>query len=318
MTRAVALLFTFLLCAGSALAQSGDADKLFKMARDASKRGDHATACRLFKESHALDPALGTLHNIARCEEEQGHLASAVQRYREVVAQAPAGSERAEYATKRLAWLEPKVPTLRLRLASDDASLGASVSVDGRLLASAELSLASSLDPGKHVVEVRRKDGVARTYDVTLNEAEHRELEIAAVPHTEPAPNVEPRASPTAVAVPPPAHQPTPPDRDTRPKGRDTTLGWVVLGAGAGALALSGVAALFVLDRKATVEKDCDANLVCKSQAGKDAADSGQTWSTIGTIAFVAGAVGVGAGTYLLVSAEPAKKSAFISASATF
>lgn len=305
-----------LLSVGPALAQGSDADKLFKMARDASKRGDHATACRLFKESHALDPALGTLHNIARCEEEQGHLASAVQRYREVVAQAPAGSERAEYATKRLAWLEPKVPTLRLRLAADSAD--ARVAVDGRLLEPTELSVALSLDPGKHAIEVRRKDGVVRAYEVELKEAERRELEVAQVPEDAPRPVESPRPLTRRSA---PAPKPAPTSsagQDARPRGGDTTLGWVVLGAGAGALALSGVAALFVLDRKATVEKDCDANLVCKSQAGKDAADSGQTWSTIGTIAFVAGAVGVGAGTYLLVSAEPAKKSAFISASATF
>lgn len=314
--RAFTFACLFSLCASAALAQGSDADALFKMARDASKRGDHETACRLFKESHALDPALGTLHNIARCEEDLGHVASAVQRYREVIAQAAPGSERAEYAIKRLRLLEPKVPELRLRLARNSES--AAVAIDGRLLEAGELSRAVILDPGKHLIEVRREDGVAKTYTVTLAEGEHRELEVAAVPPPDAAPAPVPPPPPQALPAPAARREPVAPQRDSRPTPRDTTLGWVVLGTGAGALALSGVAALIVLDRKATVEKDCDANLVCKSETGKRAAESGQVWSTIGTIAFVAGVAGVGAGTYLIVSAEPAHKTAFIGARAAF
>jgi hypothetical protein len=92
----------------------------------------------------------------------------------------------------------------------------------------------------------------------------------------------------------------------------------VLVGAGAAGLVLSGVAALIVLDKKSIVEEDCDENLVCKSEAGKNAADTGQTWSTIGTIAFVVGVAGAGAGTYLLLTAEPEHKSGFVGVRATF
>ena len=53
------------------------AEALFEAGRQAATRGDWTTACPKFAESQRLDPAPGTLLNLADCEEHLGHLASA-------------------------------------------------------------------------------------------------------------------------------------------------------------------------------------------------------------------------------------------------
>lgn len=305
------------LVAAPAAATETEADALFRMGREAMQRGDHGTACRLFGESYALDAAVGTLLNLARCEEELGRIASARQRYTAVMAQSDAGSDRHAYAKKRFDALAPRIPYLTLRLPG--GTTGATVSIDGRVLSEAEVGVALAVDPGKRAIEVRRADGVAKQYEVTLAESEKKELEVA-------PPADAPSSPPAAAALPAAAQpqQPAPmplgaPHHDAPPPAPpDRTLGWVLVGAGAAGLLLSGVAALVVLDRKSVVEEDCDENLVCKTEAGKNAADTGQTWSTIGTIAFVAGVAAAGTGTYLVLTAEPEQKSAFVGLRAAF
>jgi hypothetical protein len=233
------------------------------------------------------------------------------------MAQSEATSDRHAYAKKRLDALVPRLPRLTLRLAAGAAP--AVVSIDGRALTDAELGVAIPVDPGKRLIEVRREDGVTKRYEVTLAEAQVSTLEVAPAPE-QPAPALAPEAPAAAPSNPPepvPAPLPTPP-RDAPRASADTTLAWVLIGAGAAGLALSGVAALVVLDRKSVVEEECDENLVCKSQAGKNAADTGQTWSTIGTVAFVVGLAGAGAGTYLILTAEPDRQSAFVGVRAAF
>src|SRR5688572_24536755 len=81
---------SLLAIASRAAAQPTDsvaaAEQIFEQARAAFDRGDYATACPLFEASQKLDPALGTLLNMATCYEKAGQLASAWGRYREVLA----------------------------------------------------------------------------------------------------------------------------------------------------------------------------------------------------------------------------------------
>src|ERR1041384_7022387 len=53
------------------------AETLFREGREAVKRADYAVACPKFQESQRLDPAIGTLLNLALCEESWGGLADA-------------------------------------------------------------------------------------------------------------------------------------------------------------------------------------------------------------------------------------------------
>jgi hypothetical protein len=64
----------------AASADSAAAEALFREGRDAAKHGDLETACADFAESQRLDPAPGTLLNLAECEEKLGRVASACSR----------------------------------------------------------------------------------------------------------------------------------------------------------------------------------------------------------------------------------------------
>src|SRR6185295_14702479 len=81
--RALSLLFCLLaaLCSSPvARAQARDpaaAEALFSAGREAFEKGDYATACPKFEESHRLDPGAGALINLAACREKLGKLASA-------------------------------------------------------------------------------------------------------------------------------------------------------------------------------------------------------------------------------------------------
>ena len=55
------------------------AEALFRSGREAAAAGDHGVACARFRESQRLQPAAGTLLNLAICEE---HLRQLVEAFR--------------------------------------------------------------------------------------------------------------------------------------------------------------------------------------------------------------------------------------------
>ncbi|HKO49490.1 MAG TPA: hypothetical protein VJV79_17295 [Polyangiaceae bacterium] len=68
------------------------------------------------------------------------------------------------------------------------------------------------------------------------------------------------------------------------------------------------VAGILVLDRKNTVDQNCTDH-VC-NQTGHDAAQSGKTLGVLTSVGLITGAVGLGAATYLFLSAPaPSEKS---------
>src|SRR5687768_3323445 len=64
------------------------ADSLFREAEQFFRAGEIAGACARLAESHRLDPALGTLINLALCHERQGRTATAMTELHEALATA--------------------------------------------------------------------------------------------------------------------------------------------------------------------------------------------------------------------------------------
>ncbi|HVJ18617.1 MAG TPA: hypothetical protein VM686_24520, partial [Polyangiaceae bacterium] len=60
-----------------------------------------------------------------------------------------------------------------------------------------------------------------------------------------------------------------------------------------------------VLDAKSTVDENCDAEKRCTPE-GLDASESGKTYGIVTTVGLAVGAVGLGVGSYLVLSATPA------------
>src|SRR5262245_34891354 len=97
------------LGAGAATAQGPDAagaEWLFREGRALMKEGNLTAACPKLAESLRFDPAVGTLMNLAECEEREGKTASAWQRWGAAADQLPASDRRRATALARARALE--------------------------------------------------------------------------------------------------------------------------------------------------------------------------------------------------------------------
>src|SRR5262245_10219582 len=176
----IAIVLSLCATAPAALAQATDpaaAEALFREGRTLADAGDYAGACSKFRESERLDPAIGTVFNIADCEERQGHLARAWTLYREVAQRLPQSDGRRAIAEQRVSALEPKLPRLNVRL-GPNAPATSRVEKDGVELGAASLGSELPLDPGAHVVRVSAPGRETQEYRVNLSEAEHLTLDV--------------------------------------------------------------------------------------------------------------------------------------------
>src|SRR5580704_15523931 len=127
-----------------AAAQGSDAASataLFQEGREAAKKGDYATACLKMEESFRIDAAVGTLLNLADCQEHLGHLASAWQRFQEAADKLAAADDRLAAVKQRVAALAPRLPKLVVTLAPG-APPDTRVTRDGLALSAASLGAA--------------------------------------------------------------------------------------------------------------------------------------------------------------------------------
>ena len=100
------------LTSGHASAQAGQnqaaAQALYDEARKLVEAKNFAAACPKFKESYDLDPAGGTLLNLADCYERQGKPALAWTTFKDalVAAERDSNAGRVEFAKTHIAALE--------------------------------------------------------------------------------------------------------------------------------------------------------------------------------------------------------------------
>jgi tetratricopeptide (TPR) repeat protein len=173
-----------LAIARPALAQPTDsvaaAEQLFEQARALFDKGNFAEACPRFGASYKLDPALGTLLNMATCYEMLGHIASAWGHYREVVVLATKAGDkvRIDIARQRIAALEPRLPKLTIR-APKAAVAGLIVTRDDVPIDVAVLGSSIYVDPGEHVVTASAPNYKTFTAMVSIAEADAKEVQIA-------------------------------------------------------------------------------------------------------------------------------------------
>ncbi len=310
MTRAVrrvaatiAIAATTCLLAPSAGAQARDpaaAEALFRQGREAVERKDYKTACSKFRESQRLDPALGTLFNIADCEEKMGRLATAWTLFQEVAQRLPADDRRRPIATARTKQLEPRLPRLTIN-ATTELPEGTTVLRDAVELGAASLGAPLPVDPGPHTIVVRAPGHEPAEFDVSLEEAQSHTLAVTIgaklAEGTDPVKGVG--------------------DGKSRTSSKNG-LGYVFGGVGLAGLLVGGVTGLMTLKKKSTVDANCDAQKRCNKK-GADAADSGKTLGTISTVGLVVGGVGLGLGAYFLIRGgkEGAPETALVSSAGT-
>jgi hypothetical protein len=205
----------------------------------------------------------------------------------------PDGDERRAIAAARAKHLDARLPRLRIRLVAS-APVGTRIERDGVELGRASLDTPLPVEPGSHRVVVRAPGHADREFRVTLAAGEA--LDVVVMPGVATGANPEPTTSS---------------DSGSGQK----TAGFVVAGAGLLALAGGVITGAMLLGKKSTVDQNCDASKRCNAR-GLEAADAGETLGVLTTVALATGAVALGAGTYLVLSASPNDDRGAASASA--
>ncbi|HEY2513035.1 MAG TPA: hypothetical protein VGI39_19340, partial [Polyangiaceae bacterium] len=256
---------------GSVAFAQGDpaaADALFRRGREAAERGDWEVACPQFAESQRLDPAPGTLLNLAGCEEHVGQVASAYEHYRAAIDTLPRSDDRLPFARQHLAALEKRVPHLTLDAAAA-LPKGARVERDDVALGAASLGLALPVNPGLHRIVVKAEGRAEAVVTVRVAEGEAKRVVLEA---GAPRATVSLEASGPVVV----------PMGNERGEHRDepTSSPHPLRGVAIGALAVGGVGVVLgavaggiVLGKKSVIQdpSHCDQTTHACDQTGADA-----------------------------------------------
>jgi hypothetical protein len=259
-------------------ADPAGAEAVFLQGRTAMEAGRFEEACSKFAESERLDPAAGTLMNLATCEEKVGRLASAWQHWREALDLLPAGDDRKGFARGRVDELERRLSHLTVKLAPGEND-GARVLRDGVELGAASRGVALPVDPGAHEVTVDLPGHRTERVTIVLAEAEHRSVEVHAGP-----------LEPVAVGAATP-----------RRGGALATLGWILGGVGVAGGVTAAVTSVLLVKDKSTADANCP-DKACVNQKGLDAVSQGKALIPVNAAAFTVGAAGLGLGAYFVLS----------------
>lgn len=254
------------------------AEALFRAGREAMKRGDPQTACARFGESHRLDPAPGTLLNLAECDEILAKLATAWAHLREAIDGMQPNDDRIPDAKRKVLELEPRLPRVVIRLASG-APPSSKVTRDGVDVGPGSFGVPLPVDPGRHTVLVTAPGFADRRYDIVTAERTETELVVDV------GATMKPVSSPTSSP------------RETTAGGR--TPGWILLGASLVAVGVGTATGVLAIDRNQSMSDHCDATRVCDG-IGVAAASEGRTFDVASTVSFVAAGVLAGSGLYWL------------------
>lgn len=280
------------------------AEALFDEGKKLMAQGQFAQACPKLAESQRLDPAAGTLLNLAACYERAGQNASAWITYKETisVAERSGRKEWAAAAGKKAAALEPTLSKITIVVAPAARVTGLVVKRDGVTTSSAEWGIAIPLDPGKHVVEASAPD--KKTWTMNLELGPKSDLQTVNVPALDsPGASTTPPTTPVNGITTTPTT--SPPTADTRSGGSSLRL--VGLGlAGVGVIGV-GVGALFGLSASTSFDDakpDCNADQSLCNSNGLAKIDDAKSAATLSTIGFIAGGALIAGGLVLFLTAK--------------
>jgi hypothetical protein len=275
-----------------------DAKDLFDRGRAFRARGDCASAVPLFRNAFELYPdGLGSLRNLAECEEALGQFASARRVWldlkrvllRNDAPKYQGWDQDAEQAAARLA---SKVATLTIdmNVANPQGETlsgeGVEVTLNGERLAHNLVGTPLERDPGRYIIRAAGRRVVAREQTVELVGGQAKRVVLGVVVTLEP------------------------PQGDAGSHGEATkrTAAWVAMGVGAAGLIGAGVSAIVRqsafgdLSGQGCKPQDAkyDCPLTAQMSTVQSAIDHGHTASTLVNVFITVGSVGLATGLVLL------------------
>jgi hypothetical protein len=264
------------------------AEALFQQAKMLTEQHRYDEACPKFAASYKLDKTLGTLLNLADCEEHINHVASAWAHWGEAVELAQkTGDKRDAFAGSHRDALVKRLPMLRLDIPAPSATLD--VYRDGVKIDPAAYGVPLPSDPGGHVVAVRRGTDTILEKRVVVREGETGSvaLDLAAIEKAAPAPAVSHDAPPSGLR----------------------SGGFILAGAGLVTLAVAGGFEIgAIVNKSAADAPDACVNKHCTPE-GIVIANRANTFATVGQWVGIGGIVMTAVGVSLIV-ASPGRKAA--------
>jgi hypothetical protein len=274
------------------------AQVFFARGREAAQRGDAKVACENFAESLRLDVAVGTLFNLAKCEEDLGRLANAWQHIQEGINRMRSDDPRRRDALSALTKLDAHVPRLTILLQGDGE-----VERNGVALSAFARTTPLPVNPGKQRVVVRLPGHEEAVYEFEIAVGEKKSVQVAAgLPKKLPALSVQEASverTRDVSTLPDPVRAPVDVVLAPRKASWVKPLGFTLGGLGVVGLGVGGVAGAVTVGQSQIINRECDANNFC-SDAGLRALDRSRTFGTLATISLLSGAALLLGGALLL------------------
>lgn len=286
------------------------ADALFREARELMKQKAYDQACPKFSESYRLDPAAGTLYNLAECEQKRGRTASALQQWQELVdlftREKKLTDKRFDEAKRRAEKLKKLVPTLSISIKAD-APKDTIVLLDGVELRQGSLQTALPTNPGVHKLIARAPYRIDSVIDFELKEKDAKKFELtpgAEDPDRKPpvvtaAPAATTTAAPIDEKSTSQSNAPAEKEVPKATRSNSHTGAYIAFGIAGAGLVGTAITAGIVSSKASTVSDHCDSATKRCDSVGAEAASSGNTMVAVNTAMVAVSVVGIGAGLYL-------------------
>lgn len=272
------LLFVALRPSSGLASDTSTAELLFQKGRAAMVAQDFQAACQLFRESLALDPAVGTLMNLAACEQKVENYATSYQRWQEALIQLEDDDPRRAYAQEQAEAVDKNVSRLILNIAPNTPS-SLTILCDEEKLDTNQLGQPLRLNPGAHLVVVKSEGYKDKRYHFPLDPGQRKALSLT----------VGPALSKSASA-------PTP-EQSAHIR---RIAGYTALGVGAAGVVGLVVTGVLLQQKKGIVNKHCP-NERC-DETGFDAVQQSRTLLPLNTASWIVGGLSVAAGSALLLT----------------
>jgi hypothetical protein len=267
---------------GSTTDKRAVAEMLFYTARGLMEANKFAPACKKFEESYRLDPAAGTLLNLAVCHEKEGKLASAWGEYRQAQAEARRSNrpDREQLAKEAVAKIEPDLPYLTIIVPKEARVAGLKVHRNGVPLEDGAWETELPIDPGTNEITAVAPLYRTETKTVTLEKRQH--LTVA----------LDPLVLAPVVRPPPPFWT------------SSRTLGMTTIAGGVVAAGVGAVFGVMSMNSKSKSDQNCptkDGELRCTA-AGANDMSTAQTQAWVADVAIGVGAFAIVTGAVLMLT----------------
>jgi tetratricopeptide (TPR) repeat protein len=288
----IAWITTLVLVVAPARADTArdEARALLKQGNDLVADGRYVEALEKFRAAHARFPSPKLVLNIGTTLRQLGRLAEAMDAYEEYLASAEVDPAEKTEVKRLLSEMSGKTARLKIRVDQPAQRL----TLDGKTIAENSTAVERRVDPGSHVVVAERAGHPSAVERFEVSAGDHREL-LLEIPDRDQRAPTQSKARISA----------TERDRGSDSGATQRTFGWAALGIGAVGVGVGVVTGIMVGSKKRDLEdKDCTED-GCPATLS-DEVDSYNQLRTISTVAFVVGAVGLAAGSVLLISAPSA------------